>query len=676
MKYLLSLVFTCFMLANAQAHENDKPTPRGAGLKVLVYSNTGYYRHPDIPAINRWLVVLGHENGFEVDTTENGMDLQPGALEKYDIFLLNNANELDKVLTEEQRKWVEDWYAKGNKGVVALHAALVHQLNWPWLNRLGGCDFDSDSLIVKARVTIDPKAKDHPTVKGQPEEFWYEASWTNHDRSVTGLPGFQVLMRVDESTYDPVQPYFKELNGKPMGKDHPIAWTHEPKEGGRFFYTEFGHNLGSLDTPFGRQHVLEGILWAANKSVPKAAKHDSKDHATKSVQTLLKRGKETLFPIGWYDLPANDADLREMAESGINLICCRDRSSLDRAERAGMLGWMPLSVQQGATPELRQQISSVVDHPALAVWEGPDEVIWTFTAYSGLEKTAGFKREVWYEQRPNALKYAESQAAVILPKMREGIELIRLLDSKRRPFWMNEAVDSDLRYVRGYTNVVDAVGCDYYPVRKGEIDLRTIGKSVDRWKAVGAGKPVWMVLQAFSWHPMVPERGRRYPHFHESRFMTYTSIAHGAEAVLYWGSFNIDDPAFRKSMYALTSELAALQPFLIEQPLPGIHANVILDLNEPPSVGVRTVARRAGEEVVVILVNEDGHRHLGVDVEGLSALNGRKLFELYGADEVTVDQGRIAVRMKPFEVKLYCTSRQFESSRRVGRDYLSPAESK
>ena len=34
--------------------------------------------------------------------------------------------------------------------------------------------------------------------------FQYKADWTNHDRTVTGLKGFQVLLRVDESSYDPV----------------------------------------------------------------------------------------------------------------------------------------------------------------------------------------------------------------------------------------------------------------------------------------------------------------------------------------------------------------------------------------------------------------------------------------------------------------------------------------
>ena len=227
----------------APAHDPNPGPSTGTGLKVLVYSNTAYYRHLDIPKINRWLVLLGHDNGFEVDVTEHWKDLRAEELSHYDVLVLNNANELDKVLPEPQRKAVEEWFTQGKKGIVGLHAALVHQTNWPWLHQLGGCDFNSDSEFCKAKLTIDPAAKDQPMVKGQPAEFWYEADWTNHDRSVTGLPGFKVLLRVDESTYEPVREYFQTRNGRPMGKDHPIAWTHEPESGGRFFYTEFGHDL-------------------------------------------------------------------------------------------------------------------------------------------------------------------------------------------------------------------------------------------------------------------------------------------------------------------------------------------------------------------------------------------------------------------------------------------------
>jgi hypothetical protein len=394
---------------------------------------------------------------------------------------------------------------------------------------------------------------------------------------------------------------------------------------------------------------------------------------TPELPLLLQRGSDSLFPIGFYELPADDAALKEMAEAGVNLIRCGNRSDLDRVHGVNALGWIPMSVQQGATDELRTQVVALIDHPALAVWEGPDEIIWNFTAYSGLLKSAGITKEDWYEQRPNAVAYAESQAAIILPKMREGIALIKSLDPQQRPFWMNEAADSDLRYTRGYVNSVQCLGCDYYPVRGNvEYDLRSIGQLVDRWAAVGRNKPVWMVLQAFSWHTMFPERGIRYPAFTESRYMAYSAITHGTQGILYWGSTEIQDPAFRQSIYAITSELAALQPFLTRQPMPHTRAVVVRDVFEPPGASVRIDVRQHGDDLLVILVNEDNHRHMGVDVQGLKLSDGRKLFELYGPDEVTVENEGFALRMRPLESRIYCTTRDFESQRVAGRQYVSP----
>lgn len=241
--------------------------PKGERLKVLSFSGTGWYRHPETAAINRWLVLLGDKKGFDVDVSEDGKDLRPKQISRYQVIILNNANELVTILSEDERKSVEDWYA-GGKGIVALHAALVHQQDWKWLSDLGGCDFDSDSEYLKAKVVVDPAAKEHPAVQGHGDSFWYTADWTNHTQTVTGLPGFHVLLRVDETTYDPVRDFFKKRNGKAMGKDHPVAWINE-NGGGRFFYTELGHDVPSLDTSFGRRHVTEAVRWAAGRKANK-----------------------------------------------------------------------------------------------------------------------------------------------------------------------------------------------------------------------------------------------------------------------------------------------------------------------------------------------------------------------------------------------------------------------
>ena len=260
---LVVALFASGLTVSAHEHKPDRG-PKDTG-KVLVFGGTGWYRHPETAAISGWLARLSDELGMQVDVTETPRDLT-ALLDRYDVLILNNSNELTKLLDESQREKIEQWYKAGG-GIVALHAALVRQTQWDWFHQLAGCDFNSDSEFLKARVVVDPSAKEHPTVRGFGDSFEYEADWTNHDRSVTGLPGIDVLLRVDESTYEPVRDYFKQRDGKAMGKDHPIAWTNTLSDG-RFFYTELGHDVRSLDTPFGRQHIIEAIRWAARRDQP------------------------------------------------------------------------------------------------------------------------------------------------------------------------------------------------------------------------------------------------------------------------------------------------------------------------------------------------------------------------------------------------------------------------
>lgn len=260
----IAFFFGFFLLSKVEGHDHKvyDRDPKNLG-KVLVFSATGWYRHPETAAINGWLSRLSDQLKMQIDVSESPKDIS-NILSRYQVLILNNSNQLSKVLDQKQRKIIEEWYREGG-GIVALHGALVRQTAWEWLSALGGCDFDSDSEFLEAKVLVDPKAKNHPTVKGHGIEFRYQADWTNHTESVTGKPGFQVLLRVDESSYEPVRKFFQDRGGKPMGKDHPIAWTNTLRNG-RFFYTELGHDVRSLETPFGRQHIVEAIRWAARIS--------------------------------------------------------------------------------------------------------------------------------------------------------------------------------------------------------------------------------------------------------------------------------------------------------------------------------------------------------------------------------------------------------------------------
>ena len=247
---------TCELVAHDG--EGDKYKPKNGKLqRVLIFSKTAWYRHPALPELNGFLVRLGAKHNIQMDVTESPEDFS--RLNNYQAIIFNSTTDIGKTLNEQQRKQLKDWYHAGG-GIMGLHAAAVHHNTWPWWTELVGCDFNSDSEFVKATLIVDTKNKNHPAVKGFGPTFDYTADWTNHDKSVTGLSGVRVLLRVDEKSYDPVRDAFKTRGGKPMGVDHPVSWIRE-FEGGRFFYTELGHEVKSLNTKFGHQHLIEGLRW-------------------------------------------------------------------------------------------------------------------------------------------------------------------------------------------------------------------------------------------------------------------------------------------------------------------------------------------------------------------------------------------------------------------------------
>ncbi len=390
---------------------------------------------------------------------------------------------------------------------------------------------------------------------------------------------------------------------------------------------------------------------------------------------LLAKNGQCLFPIGFYELPKDDQALRTMAGAGVNLVHCHSPADLDRAQSAGMLGVVNLPLQNGPTDKLREKIESVADHPALAVWEGPDEIVWNFTAYSGLFRKHNVHKipGAWWRQTDNAVEYAREQAGRIIPNMRRAAAMVREIDLQDRQIWFNEALQSDVYYVRQYLPFVDITGCDIYPVNDHSRDIVRMGPATERWKMVGRGKPVWMVLQAFSWHELGDYHGAgkkpAYPTFEESRFMAYDVIAHGARGILYWGSHYLKSDECRQAVYAVIRELAALQPFLVAREVDSADLEVVelLDPNARPRV--QMMVRQAASDWLIVFVNEDDERHMGVVVEGLEKLEGQTMYLLYGSEETTVSHGELITRMQPLEVKVFATDRKWETSDTTGRDY-------
>ena len=268
LQFLKFSFLLCILLSGCSSDKhnhafNQDMDDEGMEYRVLLWSKTSWYRHPQIPELNGWLTRYLGTQKIQVDIGEDGKDFNLKNLQKYDAVIISSTTDIGVSLNDKQKADFIKWFENGG-ALVGLHACLVHHNHWKWFTDLAGCDFDSDSLHTESTVVVDSNAVGHPAVGGMEGSFTYDAEWLNYTKSVTRLSGVQVLLRVDEKSYDPVRPYFKERGGKAMGADHPVSWTRDYR-GGRFFYTAIGHDKRSTNTEFGRKHILGGIMWAIGK---------------------------------------------------------------------------------------------------------------------------------------------------------------------------------------------------------------------------------------------------------------------------------------------------------------------------------------------------------------------------------------------------------------------------
>ncbi|MEY4810626.1 MAG: hypothetical protein RI986_964, partial [Planctomycetota bacterium] len=234
-------------------------TATAALPRILVFSRTAGFRHASIPDGIRTVTELG-AGRWTVDATEDSSVFTAANLKNYRavVFLSTTGDVLD----DAQQKAFEQYIHAGGAWV-GVHAASDTEYDWPWYGKLAGAWFLGHPA-VNQEATVVVEDRTHPSTRMLPAEWkrldeWY-AFRTNPRSNV------HVLASLDEKSYDP---------GKAsMGGDHPIMWYHD-FEGGRAWYTAGGHTKESYTEPLFRQHLREGIAWAAGiedaKAVPVAA---------------------------------------------------------------------------------------------------------------------------------------------------------------------------------------------------------------------------------------------------------------------------------------------------------------------------------------------------------------------------------------------------------------------
>ncbi len=349
------------------------------------------------------------------------------------------------------------------------------------------------------------------------------------------------------------------------------------------------------------------------------------------------------FPIGIYHYPQGlpmDSKLEELANAGFNAVLSPLGTSLqfmDEAWEHGIgviatLGWdMILTSDDDPKKEvLRSNIERLKDHPGLLGYEAPDEIAWV----DFMDKQAGRYRE----------------------GVLRGYAYIKSLDPDH-PIWMNHAPRNELDYLRSYSEGGDILGTDIYPVPDGyghsdlRQDLNCVAQYTEKLDQVGAGKPIYMVLQGFAWDQLPGhEHGRRpgtptpQPSWTETRFMAYDAVCHGANGLIYWGMSYMkatDDLWFRLKRVA--SELRDLTPVLIDGPFQRMAS--------------------AEPALEVFLKSHDGWRYLFALNTNKSRLESAEITlptgwvdaasVLFEARSVQVEGGRLRDSFEPYDVHIY-----------------------
>jgi hypothetical protein len=430
---------------------------------------------------------------------------------------------------------------------------------------------------------------------------------------------------------------------------------------------------------------------------------------------------ERVFVLGLYENPANDADLARAAEAGFNLVRSSESTeALDRLQKHGVWAWINTGYRidlsadtDNRTQQLKAMVEKSVAHPALAVWEVPDEALWNCwygpscwragdepEAQSEAIKALEDKQlaEQLTKQRHEAQRlhrqgfYAESEAladaiweklgkkspkpgygistsAERAAKMAEGMcagyQVLKGLDPNH-PVWMNHAPRNQIEQLAAFNMGADAVGCDIYPIprspRNGHSDLAdrsmaSVGGYTDRMQAAAPGKPVWMVLQGFGWDDLSKveiKEGMEKPRptLDETRFMAYDSIVHGARAILYWGTAYIEkDSQLWEDLLTLGAELDALQPVLSAP-----DADLDLNLEYAETFGsldhgIRVLPKNVDGKVWLIVVNESIYP-LTYTLSGFQYADGTRYADEATGNEAVVSQGALTLTISSQSVQI------------------------
>jgi len=367
---------------------------------------------------------------------------------------------------------------------------------------------------------------------------------------------------------------------------------------------------------------------------------------------LVINGKRT-FLIGSYHHPKTGNPFKTLAENGYNYVRVKaDSSELNKASKNNLNTWIYTTAidekdSLADKSKLIKLINKYKTHPALLFWEIEDEPAFTWNS---------------------------EKARVSPEKMQKAFDIIKAEDTDHAIITNHGPVNL-VSTLKKYNSSTDVVLVDVYPVIPNGIKpsyalfpdglqgdllnpyISQVGEYIDKMnKVVDNAKPVFAVLQGFSWEMLKPEGERDssmilYPSYKQSRFMAYNAIVHGANGIVYWGTNYTPQPSpFINNLNRVTKELSEMQEVLSAKTSTNNIKQEYYELGYSVDAGVEFITKEINGKTYVISVNSDKNP-VKITFSNLNKFKAVKV--LTENRNIDISNGKLTDKYEAFGVHIY-----------------------
>jgi type 1 glutamine amidotransferase len=222
-------------------------------INILSFNGDTGYRHDCQPDAELMVKEICAQNNWKLTTASDPAFFVNTDLSQFDVIIFNNNCGTEGPIFEpdEQKPFQE--FIRSGGGFVAIHCAgaIWHETGEfkEWYEKLVGTRLVAHPHVQKGKLYIENR--NHISTLHLPVDWEIADEW--HYFSYNPRENVNVLISLEESSYTGKE----KMNG-----DHPATWYHE-YDGGRSFFTTFGHVAETFRDENFRQLVAGGIKWAA-----------------------------------------------------------------------------------------------------------------------------------------------------------------------------------------------------------------------------------------------------------------------------------------------------------------------------------------------------------------------------------------------------------------------------